>query len=143
MGGPVIQDFSAKQTSAENTLSDLQSNVGRAQTALKTAQKPLHLNQKKRSIEGAAIIANLNAEMRNLIAPSVAKADTTTSTDRFLIPASILFSKKSATLQKSEGVKLNEVAATLKDRTTRITDGIEWMIRVNSYGPAKQMKHGF
>ncbi len=129
-----MQDFSAKQATASNALSDLQSNVDRAQIALKTAQTTLRADQKKRSIEAAAIVANLNAEMRNLIAPSVTDADTTTSTDRILIPASILFSKNSAKLQKSDGVKLNEVAAILKDTASRIPGGIEWMIRVDSYG---------
>jgi len=132
-----MQDFSAKQTTASNKLSDLQSNVDRAQIALNTAQATLRVDQKKRSIEAAAIVANLNAEMRNLLAPSVPNADTTTSTDRILIPSSILFSKNSAKLQKSNGVKLNEVAAILKDTTSRIPDGIEWIIRVDSYGTGK------
>ncbi|MDB9857599.1 hypothetical protein OAC63_04320 [Amylibacter sp.] len=132
-----MQDFSAKQTTASNKLSDLQSNVDRAQIALNTAQATLRVDQKKRSIEAAAIVANLNAEMRNLLAPSVPNADTTTSTDRILIPSSILFSKNSAKQQKSNGVKLNEVAAILKDTTSRIPDGIEWIIRVDSYGTGK------
>lgn len=129
-----MQDFTAQKAAAANALSDLQADVSRARSAFDTSQATLRADQRKRAVAGAAIIANLNGEMRALLGPSVSSADRSTSTDRIMIPASALFSKNSAKLQKTDGVKLNEIAAILKDTASRVPDGIDWMIRVDSYG---------
>lgn len=129
-----MQDFTAQKATAAETLSDLQTDVTRARSAFDTSQATLRADQQKRAVAGAAIVANLNAEMRELMAASAPAADKTTSTDRILIPAGALFARNSATLQDSDGVKLNEIAAILKDTASRVPNGIDWMIRVDSYG---------
>lgn len=129
-----MQDFTAQKATAANTISDLQSNVTRAQSSFEISQATLRTDQRKRAVEGAAIVASLNAKMRGLLAASVPSMDTSTSTDRILIPASAIFAKNSAKLQDTDGVKLNEVAAILKDTASRVPEGIDWMVRVDSYG---------
>lgn len=124
----------AQKTEVANALSDLQSNVSRANSAFDTSHSTLRADQQKRAVAGAAIVANLNAEMRALIMPSVPSADRSTSTDRLLVPTSALFAKNSTKPQESDGVKLNEIAVILKDTTTRVPEGIEWMDHVDSYG---------
>ncbi|WGI21408.1 OmpA family protein [Amylibacter sp. IMCC11727] len=129
-----MQDFTAQQAAAANTLADLQSDVDRARNAFETATKTLRGDQKTRAVQSAAIIANLNASMRELMIASAPAADTSTATDRVILPASALFSASSAKLQNANGVRLNEIAAILKDATNRVPEGIDWMIRVDSYG---------
>lgn len=129
-----MQEFTAQQAAAADTLSDLQSDVDRARSAFDTATKTLRGDQKNRAIQSAAIIANLNASMRDLMMASAPAADTTTATDRVILPASVLFSESSAKLQNANGVRLNEIAAILKDASNRVPEGVDWMIRVDSYG---------
>ncbi len=129
-----MQDFTAQKATAANTLSDLQADVNRAKTAFDTSQSTLRADQATRSEQGAAIVARLNTQMRDFILASAPSADTSTSTDRILIPASQIFAKNSAKLQESDGIKLNEIAAILKDTVSRVPEGIDWMIRVDSYG---------
>jgi hypothetical protein len=129
-----MQDFTELKATSADTLSDLTSEVSAAKSTFDRSQATLRADQQKRAVASAAIIAKLNAEMRTLLAPSAPSADTTTATDRVLIPASELFAKNSAKLRKTDGVKLSEIASILKDTTSRVPEGIEWMVRVDSYG---------
>ena len=138
-----MQDFTAQKAAAANTLADLQSNVNSAQSAFENSQTVLRTDQKQRSVQGAAIIANLNAELRSLLATSTPSADRSTPTDRVLIPTSELFSKNSAKLRKTDNVKLTEIAAILKDTASRVPDGIDWLIRVDNYGTGSSEESWF
>lgn len=129
-----MQDFTAEQEVIAQKLEELNVAVDTAKNAFDASQGTLRADQRARAVQGAAIVADLNAEMRTLIMPSVASADTSSWTDRVILPASALFSENSAQLQTTDGVKINEIAAILRDTTSRIPDGIEWLIRVDSYG---------
>lgn len=128
-----MQEFAAHQTSAANRMADLHSDVDRAKSAFEGAQSILRAQQHQRAIQTAAILADLNSEMRSALRNSAPGADTSTSSERLIIPAAVLFSDKSAKIQKSEAVKLDELAAILKDTVSRVPEGLDWMIRVDNY----------
>nr|WP_325250318.1 OmpA family protein [Amylibacter sp.] len=128
-----MQEIAANQTSAANRMADLHTEVDRAKSAFEGAQSILRAQQRQRAIQTAAILADLNAEMRSALRNSAPGADTSTFSERLIIPAAVLFSDDSAKIQKSEAVRLNELAAILKDTVSRVPEGLDWMIRVDNY----------
>jgi hypothetical protein len=130
----VVQEFSIQQASATSKIADLQSDVDAALAAFNRSQATLRTQQRTRTIQSAAIIAQINADLRDQLRGAIAAADTTTSTARVIVPATTLFSKNSAQIRKSDAINLHDVAVAIRAAADSVPEGLDWIVRVDSYG---------